>query len=67
MRDRGRLAVSGIIVLLVAVIACKIVDPGPLSTSAAPVGKIVDPGPLSTSAAPVGKIVDPGPLSTSTG
>ena len=49
MRDRGKLAISGIIVLLVAVIACKIVDPGPLSTSAAPVGKIVDPGPLSTS------------------
>ena len=39
----------GILALLATIGALKLVDPLPLSTSAAPVGKLVDPLPLSTS------------------
>jgi len=49
MRSFKRYVFIGFLALLVAVGALKLVDPFPLSTSAAPVDKLVDPFPLSTS------------------
>jgi len=46
MRSFNRCVIAGVLVLLAAIGALKLIDPAPLSTS---VGKLIDPAPLSTS------------------